>query len=235
MQSVLAVPGQPALHSSSDAAECMKNHPEESSRSAVPRHAVFCVSSERSQWNSSATTHCASTGDGDVVGDWETAMDTEWRKKRRGRVALIGATAARGSVRYCTPHCQSGVRGPTLPRTSTCKTPWNGAFSFVRGFFEKVRFRAQDDHSWFERLGYEPSEEAFKFRRGQYFWPQMKRGKCEIERLLDVIHQRENAFNIFSRAIVLCLCRMSACLASLCQTMPVSYSSVSWLELDQIP
>ena len=23
---------------------------------------------------------------------------------------------------------------------------------------------------WFERLGYEPSEEAFKFRRGQYFW-----------------------------------------------------------------
>ena len=23
---------------------------------------------------------------------------------------------------------------------------------------------------WFESLGYEPSEEAFKFRRGQYFW-----------------------------------------------------------------
>ena len=23
---------------------------------------------------------------------------------------------------------------------------------------------------WFERLGYEPSDEAFKFRRGQYFW-----------------------------------------------------------------
>ena len=23
---------------------------------------------------------------------------------------------------------------------------------------------------WFEQLGYEPSEEAFKFRRGQYFW-----------------------------------------------------------------
>ena len=23
---------------------------------------------------------------------------------------------------------------------------------------------------WFERLGYEPSAEAFKFRRGQYFW-----------------------------------------------------------------
>ena len=23
---------------------------------------------------------------------------------------------------------------------------------------------------WFERLGYEPSEEAFKFLRGQYFW-----------------------------------------------------------------
>ena len=23
---------------------------------------------------------------------------------------------------------------------------------------------------WFERLGYDPSEEDFKFRRGQYFW-----------------------------------------------------------------
>ena len=23
---------------------------------------------------------------------------------------------------------------------------------------------------WFEQLGYEPSAEAFKFRRGQYFW-----------------------------------------------------------------
>ena len=23
---------------------------------------------------------------------------------------------------------------------------------------------------WFERLGYDPSDEAFKFRRGQYFW-----------------------------------------------------------------
>ena len=23
---------------------------------------------------------------------------------------------------------------------------------------------------WFERFGYEPSDEAFKFRRGQYFW-----------------------------------------------------------------
>ena len=41
------------------------------------------------------------------------------------------------------------------------------AAEFLRFLYILAHLRTK---RWFERLGYEPSDEAFKFRRGQYFW-----------------------------------------------------------------
>ena len=64
-------------------------------------------------------------------------------------------------------------RYTALHPNGTSLTPSYGRFhrrthgEFLRFLYILAHRRTK---GWFERLGYEPSEEAFKFRRGQYFW-----------------------------------------------------------------
>ena len=54
-----------------------------------------------------------------------------------------------------------------ITSTRAKSTPAAPNGEFLRFLYILAHWRTK---RWFEQLGYEPSEEAFKFRRGQYFW-----------------------------------------------------------------
>ena len=60
---------------------------------------------------------------------------------------------------------RSGVTYAFLPCVMSTSGRIHG--EFLRFLYILAHRRTK---RWFERLGYEPSDEAFKFRRGQYFW-----------------------------------------------------------------
>ena len=76
-------------------------------------------------------------------------------------------TAARTKVRrYWEAYdTRAGVTDSFLP--CVMSTSWRIHDEFLRFLYILSHRHTK---GWFERLGYEPREEAFKFSRGQYFW-----------------------------------------------------------------
>ena len=79
---------------------------------------------------------------------------------------LLEATARRKVRRYREAYAtRAGVSYAFLPCVMSTSGRIHG--EFLRFLYILAHRRTK---RWFEQLGYEPSEEAFKFRRGQYFW-----------------------------------------------------------------
>ena len=88
-------------------------------------------------------------------------------KLRHAQPDKLLEAAARTKVhRYREAYAtRSGITYAFLPCVMSTSGRIHG--EFLRFLYILAHRRTK---GWFERLGYEPSEEAFKFRRGQYFW-----------------------------------------------------------------
>ena len=88
-------------------------------------------------------------------------------KLRHAQPDKLLESAARTKVhRYREAYAtRSGITYAFLPCVMSTSGRIHG--EFLRFLYILAHRRTK---GWFERLGYEPSEEAFKFRRGQYFW-----------------------------------------------------------------
>ena len=88
-------------------------------------------------------------------------------KLRHAQPDKLLESAARTKVhRYREAYAtRAGVTYAFLPCVMSTSGRIHG--EFLRFLYLLAHRRTK---RWFEQLGYEPSEEAFKFRRGQYFW-----------------------------------------------------------------
>ena len=97
---------------------------------------------------------------------WSTSVSTG-NSCRHAQPDKLLESAARTKVhRYREAYAtRAGVTYAFLPCVMSTSGRIHG--EFLRFLYLLAHRRTK---RWFEQLGYEPSEEAFKFRRGQYFW-----------------------------------------------------------------
>ena len=95
---------------------------------------------------------------------WSTSLNGKLRHAQPDK--LLEAAARTKVHRYREAYAtRSGITYAFLPCVMSTSGRIHG--EFLRFLYILAHRRTK---RWFGRLGYEPSDEAFKFRRGQYFW-----------------------------------------------------------------